>query len=192
MSLLKVLRIKNDHFQLFISSFPYFLFPISSFPVPLFITTPYHYIHTYIHKYSGFLVVLISVGLAQACPNYTTKKYFSERQFSYIVRVLTWRMRSSTSSEGSQLVRIVVPCAQTRVTTIETHSRANGAKRCTFREACPTGHRALEPRAKREARSVLCHSLMIDLTFTTQWVRAWPAVRGVVYTMIAFPPMGLH
>ena len=25
--------------------------------------------HTYIHKYSGFLVVLISVGLAQACPN---------------------------------------------------------------------------------------------------------------------------
>ena len=27
-------------------------------------------IHTYIHKYSDFLVVLISVGLAQARPNY--------------------------------------------------------------------------------------------------------------------------
>ena len=29
----------------------------------------YRYIHTYIHKYSDFLVVLISVGLAQARPN---------------------------------------------------------------------------------------------------------------------------
>ena len=27
-------------------------------------------LHTYIHKYSGFLVVQISVGLAQARPNY--------------------------------------------------------------------------------------------------------------------------
>ena len=27
-------------------------------------------LHTYIHKYSDFLVVLISVGLAQARPNY--------------------------------------------------------------------------------------------------------------------------
>ena len=73
-------------------------------------------------------------------------------------------MCSSTSSEGSRLVRIVVPCAQTRVA-IETYSRANGAKRRAFREVCPAGHRAFEPRAKREARSVLCHSLMVDSTF---------------------------
>ena len=30
----------------------------------------YRYIHTNVHKYSDFLVVLISVELAQACPNY--------------------------------------------------------------------------------------------------------------------------
>ena len=29
-----------------------------------------HYIHTHIHKYSDFLIVLISVGLAEARPNY--------------------------------------------------------------------------------------------------------------------------
>ena len=75
-------------------------------------------------------------------------------------------MHSSTSSEGSRLVRIVVSCAQTRVA-IETYSRANGAKRRAFREVCPAGHRAFEPRAKREARSVLCHSLMVDSTFIT-------------------------
>ena len=76
-------------------------------------------------------------------------------------------MHSSSSSEGSRLVRIVVPCAQTRVT-IETHSRVNGAKHGVFREACPAGHRALKPRAKREVRSVLCRSLMIDSTFITR------------------------
>ena len=31
--------------------------------------TTYRYIHTYIHKYSDFLVALISVGLAHARPN---------------------------------------------------------------------------------------------------------------------------
>ena len=35
----------------------------------------YRYIHTYIHKYSSFLVVLISVGLAQARPNYSMYMY---------------------------------------------------------------------------------------------------------------------
>ena len=30
----------------------------------------YRYIHTYKNKYSDFLVALISVGLAQARPNY--------------------------------------------------------------------------------------------------------------------------
>ena len=53
-------------------------------------------------------------------------------------------MHSSTSSEGSRLVRIVVPYAQTRVA-IETHSRANGAK--------------------HEAKFVLFHSLVVDSTF---------------------------
>ena len=72
-------------------------------------------------------------------------------------------MRFSTSSEGSRLVRIVVPCAQTRVA-IETYSRTNGAKCRVFREACPAAQ-ATESRAKRETMSVLCHSLMVDWTF---------------------------
>ena len=41
----------------------------------------------------------------------------SERQFSYIVHVQAYlegtKMHSATHSKGSQLVRIVVPCAQT-------------------------------------------------------------------------------
>ena len=52
------------------------------------------------------------------------EKYFSDDHFSDIVRVLTWRvqkMRSATSSESPRLVRIAVPCAQTRVA-IEMHS----------------------------------------------------------------------
>ena len=37
-------------------------------------------------------------------------------------------MHSATSSEGSRLVKIVVPCAQTRVVIdLEMHLRANGA-----------------------------------------------------------------
>ena len=83
-------------------------------------------------------------------------------------------MHSSTSSEGSRSVRIVVPCAQTRVAT-ETHSRANDAKHRMFQEACPAGHRA---QAKREARSVLCHSLMIDWMLMSSSSCSWPAVRG--------------
>ena len=46
------------------------------------------------------------------------EKYFSDDQFSYIVRVLSWRaqkMHSPTSLEDSRLVRIVGPCAQTRL-----------------------------------------------------------------------------
>ena len=70
-----------------------------------------------------------------------------------------------TSSEGPRLVRIVVPCAQTRMA-IKRHS---GTKHCAFREACSyimlSRPRATEPRAKQEMRSVLCHSLMIDSTF---------------------------
>ena len=37
----------------------------------------------------------------------------------------------ATSSEGSRLVRVAVPCAQTRVA-VETHFGTNGAKRCVF------------------------------------------------------------
>ena len=58
------------------------------------------------------------------------------------------KMRSCTSSEGSWLVRIVVQCTHMRVA-IDMHSWANGTK-------C---------HVLREARSVLCHSLMIDSTF---------------------------
>ena len=67
-------------------------------------------------------------------------------------------MRSSTSSEGSRLVRIVVPCAQTRLPGPRAHSRAqvSGAKRRAFQQACSAG---------REARSDLCHSLVVDSTF---------------------------
>ena len=66
-------------------------------------------------------------------------------------------MRSSTSSEGPRLVRIAVPCAQTRVA-IEMHSRTNGAKR--FKRLA---QQATESRAKQETRSVLHQSLEIDL-----------------------------
>ena len=73
-------------------------------------------------------------------------------------------MRSSTSSEGPRLVRITVLCAQTRVA-IEMHSRTNGAKHHAFREACSACRpRATEPRVKRETRSVLYHSLVVDST----------------------------
>ena len=61
-------------------------------------------------------------------------------------------MCSSTSSEGPRLVRIAVPCAQTRMA-IEMHSssRTNGAKCHAFREACSAGHRA-----SSEARDEVC------------------------------------
>ena len=52
-------------------------------------------------------------------------------------------MHSLTSSEGPRLVRIAVPCAQTRVS-IEMLSHVT------------------EPRVKRETRSVLRHSVVVD------------------------------
>ena len=73
-------------------------------------------------------------------------------------------MHSSTNSEGPRLVRIAVPCAQTRVA-IEMHSRRN--------ERCKAPHvsrgllsrpLATEPRVKREMRSILRHSLVVDST----------------------------
>ena len=61
-------------------------------------------------------------------------------------------MHSSTGSEGPQLVRLAVPCAQTTVA-IEMHSRTNGAKRHAFGVQKACSPRATEPQAKREARS---------------------------------------
>ena len=58
-------------------------------------------------------------------------------------------MRSPTSSEDSRLVRIVVPCAQTRLPRPRAHrdafsssTRDERRKRCGFRQACSAGHRA--------------------------------------------------
>ena len=72
-------------------------------------------------------------------------------------------MRSPTSSEGSRLIRIiVVPRAQTRMPgprVIETHSQANGHH---FNRPA---QQATEARVKRDERSVLCHSLVVDSTF---------------------------
>ena len=58
-------------------------------------------------------------------------------------------MRSATSLEGPQLVRIAVPCAQTRVA-IEMHSRTNGVKRHMFQKDLLSRPRATEPQAKRD------------------------------------------
>ena len=73
-------------------------------------------------------------------------------------------MRSPTSSEDSRLVRIVVPCAQTRLPRPRGHrdaflSSSERRKRRVFRQE------ATEPRAKREAMSALCHGLVVDSTF---------------------------
>ena len=72
-------------------------------------------------------------------------------------------MRSPTSSEDSRSVRIVVPCAQTRLPRPRDHrdafsSSSERRKRRAFRQAT-------EPRAKREAMSALCHGLVVDSTF---------------------------
>ena len=78
-------------------------------------------------------------------------------------------MRSPTSSEDSRLVRIVVPCAQTRLRlpgprAIEMHSRARASGASAARFDRPA-RQATEPRAKREAMSALCHGLVVDSTF---------------------------
>ena len=80
---------------------------------------------------------------------YIQRKIFFRRSF-FLYSPCPNLMRSSTSSEDSQLVRIAVPCAQTRVA-IEMHSRTNGTKRRAFREACSAGHRA-----SSEARDEVC------------------------------------
>ena len=65
-------------------------------------------------------------------------------------------MRSPTSSEDSQLVGIVVPCAQTRLPGPRGHRDAfsylsERHKRRVFQQACLAGHRA-----SSEARGDVC------------------------------------
>ena len=65
-------------------------------------------------------------------------------------------MRSPTSSEDSRLVRIFVPCAQTRLQGPRGHrdafsSSSERHKHHTFRQACSAGHRALN-----KARGDVC------------------------------------
>ena len=67
-------------------------------------------------------------------------------------------MHSSSSSEGPRLIRFAVLCAPTRAA-IEIHSTAQSAARF-MRPA----QQAIEPRGKRETRSVLYHSLVVDST----------------------------
>ena len=79
-------------------------------------------------------------------------------------------MHSPTSSEDSRLVRIVVPCVQTRLPgprghrPIEMHSRARASSAGAARFDRPA-QQATEPRAKREVMSALCHGLVVDSTF---------------------------
>ena len=111
-------------------------------------------------------------------------------------------MHSATSSEHSQLVRIVVPCAQTRVA-IETHSRWTVWSAANFEKPA---EQATKPRAKQEARSVLCHTCTCQYSggrfdiwaererchcMLSSSSCCWPAVRGVAYATIGskFPPL---
>ena len=94
-------------------------------------------------------------------------------------------MRSATSSEGPRLVRIAVPCAQTRVA-VKMHSQTNGTEALYVSRGLFS--RPQKPQAKRETRSILCHSVVVDLTFEHVAVAVailssccLPALRGVVY-----------
>ena len=83
-------------------------------------------------------------------------------------------MHSPTSSEDSRLVRIVVPCVQTRLPGPTAHKDAfsSSSERCqrrTFRQACSAGHRAsfdvLTPLER-------CHYTVSLISYS------WPAVMG--------------
>ena len=93
-------------------------------------------------------------------------------------------MRSPTSSEDSRLIRIVMPCAQTRLPgprAIEMRSRARASSASAARFDRPA-RQATEPRAKREAMSAFCHGLVLNSTFERSLISySWPAVRGVVF-----------
>ena len=78
-------------------------------------------------------------------------------------------MRSPTSSEDSRSVRIVVPCAQTRLPGPRAHRDAfsSSSERRGASAACfdRPARQTTEPRAKGEAMSALCYGLMVDSTF---------------------------
>ena len=83
-------------------------------------------------------------------------------------------MRSPTSSEDSRLVRIVVPCVQTRLPGPTAHKDAfsSSNERCqrrTFRQACSAGHRA-----SFDVLTLLerCHYTVSLISYS------WPAVTG--------------
>ena len=69
-------------------------------------------------------------------------------------------MRSSTSSEGPRLVRIAVPCAFSISNKQCEALHVLRGLACSACRPCAT-----KPRAKQETRSVLCHALVVDLTF---------------------------
>ena len=76
------------------------------------------------------------------------------------------RAERKSALQGSGLVRTVGPCAQRRVAllmprAIETHCRTIGAKALRVSKGLLAKQAlalATEPRAKREVRSVLCHT----------------------------------
>ena len=79
-------------------------------------------------------------------------------------------MCSATSSEGPRLVRIAVPCAHADKGGHRDAFSNNMLERMTQsaaffkRPAQPCRLRATKPRAKRETRSALCHSVVVDST----------------------------
>ena len=82
-------------------------------------------------------------------------------------------MRSPTSSEDTRLVRIVVPCAQTRLPRPRGHRDAFSSsnerhEHRAFRQACSAGHRA-----SSEARGDVCSLSWSDGRFDVraEWER---------------------
>ena len=80
-------------------------------------------------------------------------------------------MRSATSLEGPRLVRIAVPYAQIRMA-IDSDAFSNERREASRVSrgllsmlACRPRTTEAEPQAKRETRSVLCYSLVVDSTF---------------------------
>lgn len=86
------------------------------------------------------------------------ENYFQTVIFLIIIaHAITWKeqkMHSATSSEGSQMVRIIVLCAQTSGHKDEFLNQwCEAATTCFDRPA----EQATEPQVNREARSILYH-----------------------------------
>ena len=73
-------------------------------------------------------------------------------------------MRSTTSSEYSELLCRMHKRGCQGLGTIEMHSRARASGASAARFDRPA-QQATEPRAKREAMSALCHGLVVYSTF---------------------------